>query len=111
MQDGIKIITERLSEKYHKIQCNAKVVAVYPDKVFYLLSLLYFYLFTTQATNKVIVEHENGKKEIYDHVVLATEAYSALKLLKDSSSQLKQGLQCFPFEVINRMMDGQITLN
>lgn len=33
MQDGIKIITEKLSSKYHRVQCSAKVVAVYPDKV------------------------------------------------------------------------------
>lgn len=35
VQDGIKIITEKLSSKYHRVQCGAKVVAVYPDKVFF----------------------------------------------------------------------------
>ena len=78
--DGVKTITEKLSRKYSHVNCGANIKAVY------------------SSGSKVIVELEGGEKREFDHVVLATEAFSALKLLKEPTVQQKSALSLFPYE-------------
>jgi predicted NAD/FAD-binding protein len=82
VDDGVKVITEKLSKKFRKIHLNTKLTYIYP----------------TEDKTKVILEFEDGDKEIFDHVVLATEATTALALLKNPTVEQMKALNCFSYE-------------
>eukprot|EP01114_Cavostelium_apophysatum_P013863 TRINITY_DN3452_c0_g1_i2.p1 TRINITY_DN3452_c0_g1~~TRINITY_DN3452_c0_g1_i2.p1 ORF type:complete len:490 (+),score=98.30 TRINITY_DN3452_c0_g1_i2:122-1591(+) len=79
VDDGVQSVITKLSKNFHQVRCDSDITGIYPSE------------------GKVIVESQYGK-EVYDHVVLATEATSALKLLKNPTKELHQALSSFDYQ-------------
>jgi predicted NAD/FAD-binding protein len=56
-------------------------------------------VYKAEDTQKVVVEHQNGTKQFFDDVVISTEAFAALKLLRSPTPEQTQALSSFPYEV------------
>ncbi|MBR9885734.1 MAG: NAD(P)-binding protein, partial [Oceanospirillales bacterium] len=51
-----------------------------------------------RSNAKVILHHQHGQQETFDHVVLACHADQTLSLLADPSADERQLLKCFPYQ-------------
>lgn len=80
LSQGTHDVTERLAAAASKVRCNLHLKAV------------------TRNTNGVSITDGNGYTEDFDHVVVATQANQAQRLLANASSEEKNALAKFKYE-------------
>jgi len=79
-QGGAKAVVDKLSEHLYEIRLNARVESIIPT-----------------TGGKVIVTEEKGI-QLFDHVVMCTQANQALPLLPTISKPLYDSLSAIPYE-------------